>query len=77
MQCDQIGQFLKGFGDIASTKSSPKNGNFLAIVTVNTFHIKLLWLLFGQLLERKIWDTSNLASGHPSLDGPINIFSTK
>ena len=29
----------------------------------NTFHVKLLWLLFGQLLER-FWLVFNLSSGH-------------
>ena len=41
---------------------------FLANLKSNTFHIKLLWLLFGQLLK-KIGLLFNLASGHPeSLD---------
>ena len=45
-----IGRFLKVLGDMVSIKSS------LANVKGNTFHIKLLWLLFGQLLEKN-WAT--------------------
>ena len=64
-QCDQIGLFLKVLGDIVSIKSSPNAWwNFWPIWKATTFHIKLLWLLFGQLLE-KIGLYFNLVSGHP------------
>ena len=37
--------------------------NFWAKAKMSTFHIKLLWLLFGQFLE-KIGLQFNLTSGH-------------
>ena len=37
--------------------------NFWAKVKSNTFHVKLMWLLFGHLLE-KFGLLMNLASGH-------------
>ena len=42
---------------------------FLANVKSYTLHIKLQWLLFGQLLE-KIGILYNLASGHPGRSQP-------
>ena len=60
-----IGRFLKVLGDMVSIKSS------LANVKGNTFHIKLLWLLFGQLLEN-VGLLFNLASGH-SVGRLINV----
>ena len=52
-QCDQIGRFLKVLGDKDSIKSTQNAWRFFwANVKSNFFHSKLLWLLFGPLLEK-------------------------
>ena len=63
-QCDQIGRFLKALGDKFSCKSSQKIGDRLGhIYQYFTFKSKLLWLLFGQLLET-LWLLFIPTSGH-------------
>ena len=51
-QCDQIGRFLKVLGLHGFYQKLPKYMvNFWAKVKSNIFHVKVLWLLFGQILE--------------------------
>ena len=50
-------------------KSCPKSSespDLVTLVICYTFHVKPLWLLFGQLLEQ-FGQLFNLASGHPRL----------
>ena len=50
-QCDLIGRFLKVLGNKVPFKSSPNIWQQIwAIVKNGTFYIKLMWILFGQLL---------------------------
>ena len=54
---DHIGQFLKVLGDKIPGKSSQNIlQRFWAVVKNGTFYIKLMWILFEQILE-KIWPT--------------------
>ena len=53
VQCDQIGLFLKDLGYWFSWWKSPNILQlFGVIVNASTFLVKLLWLIFGQLLEK-------------------------
>ena len=50
-QCERIGRFFKVLGNKVPCKSSPNiYQKFWAIVKNGTFYIKLMWILFGQLL---------------------------
>ena len=52
-QCDLIGRFLKVLGNKVPFKSSPNIWQQIwAIVKNGTFYIKLMWILFGQLLQK-------------------------
>ena len=54
-QCDQNGRYFKVLGEKVACKSSPNiEQQFWAIVKWHSFYIKLMLILFGQLLE-KIW----------------------
>ena len=51
-------------------------GKILANVKSNTFHIKLLWLLFGQRLGKN-WATFNLAFGHAAVKAYLAVLPRK
>ena len=52
-QCDQIGRFLKVLGNKVPCKSSPNTEqHFKPFVKYGTFNVKLMWLLFGQVLVK-------------------------
>ena len=51
-QCDQIRRFLKGIGSKVPFKRSPNiERQFWALVKNGTFYVKLMWILFGHILE--------------------------
>ena len=51
-QCDQIGQFFKVLGNKFTLKSSPKRLLTFGLFRKRSINVKLLWILFRQLLKK-------------------------
>ena len=67
-QNDQIGRFFKVLGKKVPCKSCPNiQQRFWAMVKNATFYVKLMWRLFGQLLQ-KIGQPFTPPSGHTVYD---------
>ena len=51
-QCDKIGQFFKVLGNKFTLKSSPKRLLTFGLFRKRSINVKLLWILFRQLLKK-------------------------